>query len=132
MINETFLIPRSSSVVEKQHFLIDFRRLTDFSFSFKRPTIANEFLILRTLLLSTPRTSETRHKCLLLVVSRHTITATKVIIKACIIHTCYHCVDARFWPNIQAPILPFIGVSASLSACLSKKDGHPYLELTSQ
>lgn len=64
-----------------------------------------------------------RHECLLLVASRHTITATKVIIRARITHTCYHCLGARFWLKIQAPICPFIGVSASLSARLSRKDG---------
>lgn len=76
------------------------------------------------------RTSETRQKkkSLLLVVSRHTITATKVIIKECIIHTCYHCLHARFWLNIQAPIWPLIGVSASLSARLRRKDGQRPLE----
>ena len=85
--------------------------------------LMNQYLRLRILHLSTHGTSETRQKCLLLVVSRHTITATKVIIKARIIHTCYHCLDARFWLNIQALIWPFVGVSASLSARPSRKDG---------
>lgn len=79
-------------------------------------------LHIRILQLSTHGTSETRQKCLLLVVSRHTITATKVIIKARIIHTCYHCFDAQFWLNIQALIWLFVGVSASLCARLSRKD----------
>lgn len=92
-------------------------------FSWFKLLITNQYVLLRILQLSTHRTSETRQKWLLLVVSRHTITATKVIIKERITHTCYHCLDARFWLNILAPIWPFIGVSCKLSACLSRKDG---------
>lgn len=85
----------------------------------------------------THRTFETRQKCLLLVVSRHTITATKVIIKACIIHTCYHCLGARFgW---KSKLLSGL-LEACLLHCLPARvekmgrdlQRHPNLALTSQ
>lgn len=48
-------------------------------------------ICLQDLPLSSRRTSQARRWCLLLVLSRRTIRATKVIIKLRIIHTCYHC-----------------------------------------
>lgn len=79
---------------------------------------------LRMLLCSTHGTrGGARRRGLPLVVSRRAITATKVIIKARVLHTCYHCSDARFWLNIRALIGPIVGVPALLSARLSRKDG---------